>query len=326
MPLRSVRTRRRLQGAAKCPRDLLVFEETLTKIGVLTLGRSGSINLQLMPTPEAGAGPPGGRARLQISACSAPGKMVRLRDLGSEQVLKSAFVAMVPEPSPSNLPSGGHVLPDSVSDLAGSTTSRRLGRFALISALLAVGIWIIWDFLPALLWAVVVAIAIWPLFERSRLRRWNKTAAAAEATLLIGVVVIVPLIVLGIEIGREAVATVQGIREAERLGIPSPEWLGRLPLIGSYISDWWQSNLSEPQTAANFLGRIDRNWLIEWTRILGFQLIHRLTILVFTFLTLFFRSGTATPWCGRRRWSSIAFSGRPEPGSGPRCSRRCAPR
>ena len=214
--------------------------------------------------------------------------MVRLRDRGSEQELKSAFVAMVPEPSSSKLPSGGHVLPDSVSDFAGSTTSRRLGRFALISALLAVGIWIIWDFLPALLWAVVVAIAIWPLFERSRLRRWNKTAAAAEATLLIGVVVIVPLIVLGIEIGREAVATVQAIREAERLGIPSPEWLGRLPLIGSYISDWWQSNLSEPQTAANLLGRIDRNWLIEWTRILGFQLIHRLTILIFTFLTLFF--------------------------------------
>ena len=107
--------------------------------------------------------------------------------------------------------------------------------------MLAVGIWIIWDFLPALVWAVVVAIAIWPLFERVQLRQWNKTAAAAEATLLIGVVVIVPLIVLGIEIGREAVATVQGIREAERLGIPSPEWLVRLPLIGSYISDWWRA-------------------------------------------------------------------------------------
>ena len=225
---------------------------------------------------------------LQILPCSSPGKMVRLRDRCSDQESKSTFVAMVPEPSPSNLPSGGHVLPGMVSDSASSTTSRRLGRFALISALLAVGIWIIWDFLPALLWAVVVAIAIWPLFERSRLRRWNKTAAAAEATLLIGVVVIVPLIVLGVEIGREAVATVQGIREAERLGIPSPEWLARLPLIGSYISDWWQSNLSEPQAAANLLGRIDRNWLIEWTRILGFQLIHRLTILIFTFLTLFF--------------------------------------
>jgi predicted PurR-regulated permease PerM len=194
--------------------------------------------------------------------------------------LKSAFAAMIPEPSQSKSPSGGNAL--------GSPSSRRLGQFALISALLAIGTWIIWDFLPALAWAVVVAIAIWPLFERSRLRHWNNTAAAAEATLLIGLVVIVPLIVLGIEIGHEAVATVQWIRAAEREGIPAPEWVMRLPLIGGYVSDWWLSNLSDPLEAANLLGRIDRSWLIEWTRVLGVQLFHRLTILVFTFLTLFF--------------------------------------
>jgi predicted PurR-regulated permease PerM len=93
---------------------------------------------------------------------------------------------------------------------------------------------------------------------------------------------------LGIEIGHEAVATVQWRRAAEREGIPTPEWVMRLPLIGGYVSDWWLSNLSDPLEAANLLGRIDRSWLIEWTRVLGVQLFHRLTILVFTFLTLFF--------------------------------------
>src|ERR1700719_3705933 len=137
---------------------------------------------------------------------------------------------MVPEMPPSKLPSGEQGLPDSIGNSAAAPTSRRLGQFALVSALLALGIWIIWDFLPALAWAVVVAIAVWPLFERSRLRQ-NRTAAAAEATLLIGVIVIVPLIVLGVEIGREAVLTVQWIREAERVGIPAPEWLARVPLI-----------------------------------------------------------------------------------------------
>jgi predicted PurR-regulated permease PerM len=194
---------------------------------------------------------------------------------------------MVSEPSQSKSPAGASAASDSISK-SGSPSPRQLGQLALICALLALGTWIIWDFLPALAWAVVVAIAIWPLFERSRLRQWNRTAAAAEATLLIGLVVIVPLIVLGIEIGREAVATVKWIREAERAGVPAPEWLAGLPLIGGYISDWWTSNLSEPLAAANLLGRIDRSWLIEWTRILGLQLFRRLTILVFTFLTLFF--------------------------------------
>jgi predicted PurR-regulated permease PerM len=193
---------------------------------------------------------------------------------------------MVLEPSQSKSPSGGDAPPESIAD--SSPLPRRLGPLVLICALLALGTWIIWDFLPALAWAVVVAIALWPLLERSRLRRWSPTAAAAEATLLVVMILIVPLIVLGVEIGREAVATVQWIREAERMGIPAPEWVARLPLAGGYVSDWWASNLSEPQAAANLLGRIDRSWLIEWTRILGFQLIHRLTILIFTFLTLFF--------------------------------------
>jgi predicted PurR-regulated permease PerM len=195
---------------------------------------------------------------------------------------------MALEPSQSAPSSGQHAPPESISNSAASPSSLRLGRFALISALLALGVWIIWDFLPALAWAVVVAIAIWPLFERSRLHQWNRTAAAAEATLLIVMVLIVPLIILGIEIGREAGATVQWIREAERVGIPAPEWVAQLPLVGGYVSEWWASNLSEPLAAASLLGRIDRTWLLEWTRIVGVQLIHRLTILIFTFLTLFF--------------------------------------
>jgi predicted PurR-regulated permease PerM len=200
--------------------------------------------------------------------------------------LKSVF-AMGLEPSQSRSPSDGDALPER-SSRSPEPTSRRWGRFALISALVALGTWIVWDFLPALAWAVVVAIAIWPVFERSRLHQWNQTAAAAVATLLIGSILIVPLIILGIEIGREAVATVQWVRVAEREGIPPPEWVAHLPLIGTYLSDWWLDNLNEPLAAANLLGRIDRNWLIEWTRILGFQLVRRLTTLIFTLLTLFF--------------------------------------
>src|ERR1700751_2754058 len=86
---------------------------------------------------------------------------------------------------------------------------RGLGQLALTLALLALGLWVIWDFLPALAWAVVVAIAIWPVSGRSRLRKWNRTAAAIEATLVIGVILIVPLIVLGMQITHEAIVTVQ---------------------------------------------------------------------------------------------------------------------
>ena len=178
--------------------------------------------------------------------------------------------------------------PASQQAVAAPPLPQRLSQFGLIFALSAIGIWVVWDFLPALAWAVVVAIAIWPMFEQLRLREGNRTTAAATVTLLVGAVLIVPLIVLGVEIGREAADTLRWMRMVERDGVPPPDWLVHLPLVGSYLGDWWQTELSEPRGASNLLGRFDRNWVIEWTRILGVQLLRRLTILVFTFLTLFF--------------------------------------
>jgi hypothetical protein len=167
-------------------------------------------------------------------------------------------------------------------------SARRVSQYALIFALFALGIWTVRDFLPALAWAAVVAIAIWPLYERAKWRPRNRTAAAALITLLIGLVLIAPLIALGVEIGRVAVAAAQWMRTAERDGVPVPDWLSHVPLLGTYLTDWWQNTLAEPGSAAQMLGRVDRNLLIEWTRIVGVQVLRRLTILVFTFLTLFF--------------------------------------
>jgi predicted PurR-regulated permease PerM len=177
----------------------------------------------------------------------------------------------------------------------GLPPARQLGRLALIIVLVAIGIWMIRDFLPALAWAAVVAIAIWPLFERRQWRQRNRTVSATLITLLVGLLLIVPLILLAMETARMAVVAAEWLRTAEQEGVPPPEWLARLPLIGSYLSDWWESRFAEPGAAAELLGQIDRSLLIEWTRVVGVQVVHRLTILVFTFLTLFFlfRDGEA---------------------------------
>src|ERR1700746_1067732 len=129
----------------------------------------------------------------------------------------------------------------------------RLGPLALVLGLAAIGIWILWNFLPALAWAAVVAIALWPLFEQIRRRSRNRTIAATVMTLLVGLGVIVPLVILRVELGRTAVAAAQWLRMAEREGAPAPDWLLQMPLIGSYLTDWWRSNLSEPGAAAEAL-------------------------------------------------------------------------
>src|SRR5207244_11343412 len=47
-----------------------------------------------------------------------------------------------------------------------STSSQRLARIALATAVVAVGLWILREFLAALAWAAVLAIAFWPLYRR----------------------------------------------------------------------------------------------------------------------------------------------------------------
>src|SRR5260370_14891354 len=47
-----------------------------------------------------------------------------------------------------------------------STSGQRLARIALATAVVAVGLWILREFLAALAWAAVLAIAFWPLYRR----------------------------------------------------------------------------------------------------------------------------------------------------------------
>lgn len=168
------------------------------------------------------------------------------------------------------------------------TQWRPIGYFALSLALTILGVWILWDFLPALAWAAVLAIAIWPLFERFAAPNMPRGPAAATFTLLIALVFIVPLIIAAVDVGREGVAAVQAARTIQEQGIAPPEWLSRIPWLSDPVAAWWQSHLSDPGYAGDLLGHIDRSLAFQWTRSLGSQVLHRLALFGFTLLTLFF--------------------------------------
>ena len=51
-----------------------------------------------------------------------------------------------------------------------ATTSQRIAQIALAAILAALGLWTLWEFLPALAWAAILAIAIWPYYHRVRTR------------------------------------------------------------------------------------------------------------------------------------------------------------
>ena len=175
--------------------------------------------------------------------------------------------------------------------------SQRIARVVLAIALVGLGTWILHRFLAALAWAVVLAIALWPLYRRlarSLPGGGQGVLAPLLATLLIGLVFTVPFVYVAIEGAHEIRLAVHYLGEAQRNGVPVPQWVPQLPFVGHTVEEWWRANLAEPNAARELLGRINPRSVAESARLYGAEVVHRLIIFGFTLLTLFFlfRYGT----------------------------------
>jgi predicted PurR-regulated permease PerM len=172
---------------------------------------------------------------------------------------------------------------------------QQIARIAVGFGLFALAVFILHEFLPALVWAGIFAIATWPLY--GRFLRWAPGARSIWAPLLftsvIGLFFVAPLAGATIEVGREARGVITWVATAQNAGLPVPAWVGELPYFGGEATSWWKENLSDPDAATELFGRVNHGALGDWTRALGFKLLHGMTIFVFTLLTLFFiyRSG-----------------------------------
>lgn len=175
--------------------------------------------------------------------------------------------------------------------LVSSIWGQRAARLLLASALVLLGAWILHRFLPALAWATILAIALWPLyrrFERAFPPRGHRILQPLIATLVVGLVLIVPLAYAAMQVAHEAGSFVRYLSELRHSGLPAPSWLPHLPAIGAPLAQWWQANLSDPQTIKELLGRLFTHIPAESARVIGVEVIHRLVIFGFTLLTLFF--------------------------------------
>jgi predicted PurR-regulated permease PerM len=189
--------------------------------------------------------------------------------------------------------------PDRVQPSAAQSSSwQPLARVSLATALILVGLWILFDFLAALAWATVLAIALWPLYHRMlRLlpEQSDRVVGPFLGTALIGIVFIAPLVLLGIGLARESHFVTEFVADARHHGIAVPEWIRQFPLAGPIIANWWSANLSDPAMAEDLIGRVTLHTLTQSAREVGVEVVHRIALFLFTLLTLFFlfRDGDA---------------------------------
>jgi predicted PurR-regulated permease PerM len=177
----------------------------------------------------------------------------------------------------------------SVPDTSGA---QKLARYILIVALVALGVWMVRRFLPALCWAVVLAVATSALYDRWLAMFHGKRRdvwAAATFTTLVGVVLIVPLIYAAALALSEAISLARSFIESARSGPPVlPGWLGQIPGVEDWFNSAWDDAFSGGGVGATTALTHARPTLIQWTRLVGVQLERRTVTLVFTLLTLFF--------------------------------------
>jgi predicted PurR-regulated permease PerM len=163
-----------------------------------------------------------------------------------------------------------------------AAVARRITGAAAALGLLALAVWMLATFLPALAWAVVLAIALWPLFVATR-ERVGRDWAAVAMTVVILVAILAPLAVAIIEASREYGTVAEWVGQFRRHEVETPSWIANLPLIGSTIAGWLDTRLKGAPLVGADIGLV-----AEWGRVVGGQAVRRIATLFFALLIVFF--------------------------------------
>ncbi len=192
-------------------------------------------------------------------------------------------------PDPEEAPAGTWVRSPAAQMSAAQGYATLVGAFLLSAA----GLYTLAEFLPALVWAVVFAIALFPLFRRlaARWPRHNRELLPGLFVAAIVLLIVLPLVMIAVPLAADAHDAGTWLTQAEQNGLPPPAFLARMP-DGERLIALWQDNLGQPEqiktlTHGAVHGAIQGSGA-RVARRLGAATIHRLVLMGFTLLTLFF--------------------------------------
>jgi predicted PurR-regulated permease PerM len=205
-------------------------------------------------------------------------------------------------------------------------TEREITRTFLavvfIGALIAASLWILRPFLGAMIWAVMIATATWPLMVQIQGRLWRRRSLAVVLmTLVLICVLVVPLwLAIGtIVSNKDEVAA--WIKALPGMKVPAPPaWLARVPLVGAELDEAWVklavAGIPEiAQKLAPYGGTAVR-WFVNEVGGFGVLVLQFLLTVVFSAL-LYARGEKAAAWtlrfarrlAGERGEQSIRLAG-----------------
>jgi len=167
--------------------------------------------------------------------------------------------------------------------------ARMNARVVLALALVALALWTAAGFLPALIWAAILATSLWPLYTKfaARVSSGRSSLAPLVFTLVVALILFTPMSLAVYQIAQQGDLLVGWMKQAGESGIEVPDWLARLPIAAESMEQWWRTNLSDPKAATAWLKSVNADNASELFRTFGGQLLHRMFLLFFSLVALF---------------------------------------
>ena len=134
-----------------------------------------------------------------------------------------------------------------MAELQGRELTRILLTVIVIGGLIAASLWILRPFLGAIIWAIMIVVATWPLLIM--VQRWAGGRRWLAVTVMSVVLLLVLVVPLSAAIGTivshvdDIVGWAKNLREFQLP--PPPSWLAGLPLVGPRAAGLWQEVAAE---------------------------------------------------------------------------------
>lgn len=150
---------------------------------------------------------------------------------------------------------------------------------------------IVHQFIPSMVWAAIIVIATYPLYEKWRyLFGSRQNVSALLFTMLLGLLFLLPLSwLVGILI-KESQLFINFLQQVNKEGGAAPDFFRNFPMVGSDLVKYWDENIGKPGNVRSFLSNLHVTLTPTsyYLKQIGFNLAHRSFQVGFTLLTLFF--------------------------------------
>ena len=181
--------------------------------------------------------------------------------------------------------------------------------WAVLLALVAGCLIVLRPFVSALLWAVVLSFASWPVYRRLLSLLGNRRILAALVmTLGMVLILLLPFLIVGMTLADNVKELTAATRHWIADGPPAPpEWLAKVPVVGAQAAEYWRNLAADTarlwKEAQRFIEPVSL-WLLKIGLALGAGVVElALSIFIAFFL---FRDGVHL---GERLTAAIARIG-----------------